>query len=547
MDLLNLAKKLKAYDICIKSFLKMPKIYQMKDEYVLILGAGLMQKPSIEAAGELGYKTLVVDANKNAVCVPFADVFVQIDLKDREKIADLAMSYGDKLKAVFTAGTDFSASVSYVAQKCGLISHSFDAAMNASNKVLMRKCFREKGVPSPDFVEVTESEIETLSSDESVLFPKVVKPVDNMGARGCRLVRNKSEFEPALRDAVAFSRTGKAIVEDYMKGMEFSIDALVHEGNVTITGFADRHIFFDPYFIEMGHTMPSSVSEAVKKNVVDVFVKGVKALGLTEGVAKGDVKYTEKGAMIGEIAGRLSGGYMSGWTYPYASGVNLTMEAMKIALGLGKTLPSEIECNAVSHERAFISIPGVVSVVYGEDKAVASPFVKNVFFRVKEGSRVDFPRNNVEKCGNVITRCADRSLSLKGAEMAVSEIVLRLEKNNESTQNYLMGVENKYEKGFPYSAYELNSDELIAFEKEVESLDSVIIGENESIVIPESLASFAGERQDFNYRTILNTLDKVNKYAGARKSVPAIKFWKSLIRGGVQGALYAVDTWGTDC
>lgn len=544
---MNPAKILKEYEICIKSFLKMPKIYQMKDEFVLILGAGLMQKPSIEAAGELGYKTLVVDANKNAVCVPFADVFVQIDLKDREKIADLAMSYGDKLKAVFTAGTDFSASVSYVAQKCGLISHSFDAAMNASNKVLMRKCFKEKGVPSPDFVEVTESEIERLSSDESVLFPKVVKPVDNMGARGCRLVRNKSEFEPALRDAVAFSRTGKAIVEDYMKGMEFSIDALVHEGNVTITGFADRHIFFDPYFIEMGHTMPSSVSEAVKKNVVDVFVKGVKALGLTEGVAKGDVKYTEKGAMIGEIAGRLSGGYMSGWTYPYASGVNLTMEAMKIALGLGKTLPSEIECNAVSHERAFISIPGVVSVIYGEDKAVASPFVKNVFFRVKEGSRVDFPRNNVEKCGNVISRCADRSLSLKGAEMAVSEIVLRLEKNNESTQNYLMGVENKYEKGFPYSAYELSSDELIAFEKEVESLDSVIIGENESILIPESLASFAGERQDFNYRTILNTLDKVNKYAGARKSVPAIKFWKSLIRGGVQGALYAVDTWGTEC
>ncbi len=544
---MNPAKILKAHEICIKSFVKLPKIYQMKDEFVLILGAGLMQKPSIEAAGELGYKTLVVDANKNAVCVPFADVFVQIDLKDREKIADLAMSYGDKLKAVFTAGTDFSASVSYVAQKCGLISHSFDAAMNASNKVLMRKCFREKGVPSPDFVEVSESEIERLSSDDSVLFPKVVKPVDNMGARGCRLVRNKSEFEPALRDAVAFSRTGKAIVEDYMKGMEFSIDALVHEGNVTITGFADRHIFFDPYFIEMGHTMPSSVSEAVKKNVVDVFVKGVKALGLTEGVAKGDVKYTEKGAMIGEIAGRLSGGYMSGWTYPYASGVNLTMEAMKIALGLGKTLPSEIECNAVSHERAFISIPGVVSVIYGEDKAVASPFVKNVFFRVKEGSRVDFPRNNVEKCGNVISRCADRSLSLKGAEMAVSEIVLRLEKNNESTQNYLMGVENKYEKGFPYSAYELSSDELIAFEKEVESLDFVIIGENESIVIPESLASFAGERQDFNYRTILNTLDKVNKYAGARKSVPAIKFWKSLIRGGVQGALYAVDTWGTEC
>ena len=54
----------------------------MDGRYVLILGAGLMQRPSFEAAKELGFKVLAVDANPNAVCVPFADHFELIDLKD---------------------------------------------------------------------------------------------------------------------------------------------------------------------------------------------------------------------------------------------------------------------------------------------------------------------------------------------------------------------------------------------------------------------------------------------------------------------------------
>ena len=109
----------------------------MGEKFVLILGAGLMQRPSIESAKELGYKTLVVDANPNAVCVPFADRFEKVDLKDMEGIAKLALSMKDEIAGIFTAGTDFSASVSYASEKCSLVSHSFQAALNASNKVLI--------------------------------------------------------------------------------------------------------------------------------------------------------------------------------------------------------------------------------------------------------------------------------------------------------------------------------------------------------------------------------------------------------------------------
>ena len=115
----------------------------MLDKYVMILGAGLMQRPAIEAAHELGYKVFLVDANPKAICVPLADIFSPIDLKDREGLLASAKNFPHKICAVFTAGTDFSASVAFVAENLKLPSHSFKSALNASDKILMRTCFQK--------------------------------------------------------------------------------------------------------------------------------------------------------------------------------------------------------------------------------------------------------------------------------------------------------------------------------------------------------------------------------------------------------------------
>ena len=128
----------------------------------------------------------------------------------------------------------------------------------------MRECFEKGKVPSPKFFRICEKDLsDSLLNTilEKIDFPLVVKPVDNMGARGCRMVRSEVEFLPALKVATECSRTGYAIVEEYMDGDEFSIDALIYNGTMTITGFAIRHIFYPPYFIEMGHTMPAILSK----------------------------------------------------------------------------------------------------------------------------------------------------------------------------------------------------------------------------------------------------------------------------------------------
>jgi biotin carboxylase len=532
---------------------------------ILILGAGLMQRPAIESAKELGFFTNVIDANPNAVAVSNADRFEKIDLKDREAVRDFALSLkrSGGLDAVFTAGTDFSASVSFAARACGLPSHSFDAALNASDKIRMRGCFAKYGVPSPAFYEVDSrapdadgsDTLEAAVKNNTFAFPLVVKPVDNMGARGCRLARDEREFRAALADAAASSRSGRVIVEEYMDGPEFSVDALVYNDTLTVTGFADRHIFYPPYFIEMGHTLPSACSKADFAALVAAFAKGVSALGLTCGAAKGDIKLTKNGPMIGEIAGRLSGGYMSGWTFPYASDCNLTREAILIAAGETPRwleehrTPIAVESNfaiyeipakRTSAERAWISIPGRVK------EAIMSPenaaFVRDVLPRTKAGDTVTFPRNNVEKCGNVIAVADTRVKATESALAAVKSITLRLEPGNPETDRFLAGEILETERGFPPDAFQIP----IAIRAELESqLGGVAhIPADQSVLsyLPECLTSLLDSLEDWNHLTLREALVRFDALCPRHRALPAARFWRACIRGSIQGCLYFADT-----
>ena len=447
----------------------------MTKKRVFMLGAGFMQGIAIRAARALGCTVVAADGNPSAVCAAEADEFVCIDLKDTARLIDYAryLQQNGGLDAVFTAATDFSAAVAAIAAACGLRGHTLKAALNATDKVRMRECFRKAGVPSPAFIELTAADLaapadrleargnvrysdlgaataDTLERRLGELagrFPLVVKPVDNMGARGCSLVKNLSELRKAAATALQYSRSGRAIVEEYIEGSEFSIEGLIFGGRLYITALADRHIFFPPYFIEMGHTIPSECTQDIADEVISVFERGVHALGLTDGAVKGDILVRNGKAFVGEIAARLSGGYMSGWTVPYSCGLDITAAALTLALGgsprlhtCGKdsfVIPLKQNCPFVSAERAWISIPGQVASVSGLEAARAAPFVKDVFPRAGAGDTVVFPQNNIEKCGNVLSAAPSRREAVQASEAACRKIVLRLKPHVAETDAFL--------------------------------------------------------------------------------------------------------------
>lgn len=496
---------------------------------ILILGAGGMQIPAIKEAKKMGHFVLCADGNPDAEGKSLCDVFYPVDLKDREGLLEVAGKFHSKhgLDGVFTAGTDFSTSVSWISENLSLPGIPYKSALNATDKIRMRTCFKENGIPSPEFIEYT-SEMDLKESIQNLDFPVVVKPVDSMGARGVKRADSITELKSAVEDSINHSRTGRAIIEEYIDGPEFSLDALVVDGEVEVFGFADRIIKFPPYFVEMGHTIPSNISPEDMESVIDVFSSGVKALGITHGAAKGDMKLGKNGPVIGEIAARLSGGFMSGWTYPYSSGINLIKGGIELALGQPLSVKSSNNSGKYSAERAVISIPGVVKDIIKPEKLGKN--IKNMFINVKPGDKVVFPKNNVEKCGNIISVGDTYEKCIKVCDKAVTEVFIRLEENNFYTQEYL------FESGS--QAFEVD-------EKLYSELDDSLEIENNTIYIKKIDKILKCRKKDWYNRTVKQVMDEVQKYYNIEFNDNVdcgYDFYKSLVAGSLQGVIYYLDS-----
>jgi biotin carboxylase len=536
-------------------------------ETIIILGAGVMQGPVINIAKELGFYAVALDGSSCAPCISLADRFEQIDLKDKEGIEAFARSIQRTTTrlGIMTAGTDFSANVAWVAEKLGLPGIPYESALNASDKSRMRECFKKARLPSPDFITITEADL-PLSPPHSLLptphSPLVIKPVDNMGSRGCRRVDSGEELNTAAKTAIGFSRSGRAIVEGYMEGPEFSVDAIVCHGEITICGLADRHIFFPPYFIEMGHTMPTVIEEEKQTAILDTFRSGIHALGLAGkesiGAAKGDIKLTAKGPMIGEIAARLSGGYMSGWTYPYSSGALPIKAAILAAMGRGPEGLIPVK-KWTCAERAFISIPGIVKQIEGAQKVKTINHVNDFFLRITEGVKVSFPENNVTKCGNIIASAEDRETAVQAAETAARSILIRLDPSVPETKEFLSST-----AAFPPDAFQLTYElktalsQLPDFPTPQGGIAAPPLPTPHSLLPTPHIYPFpaftSSNLTDYMGRTVEEALDAVRLLTGFPIPVTSENaenivrlgrsFWSAFIRGSYQGAVCYIDNLG---
>lgn len=369
---------------------------------IFIIGGGLLQVPIIQTAKTMGLKVLVADMNPDCLGSKLADAFLAMSTKDLEGMVREAKKYSahSPIHGVITAGTDASMTVAAVASALDLPGIRFVDAEAASNKVKMRKRLKEAGVPIPGFFPVWNIQ-DARDALDFLKFPLVMKPADNMGARGVIKVENRDELQAAFKHSKKFCPSGELILEEYMSGPEVSVDALAFDGKIKITGIADRIITREPYFIEIGHNMPSALDQSILDKIESVMKQGMKALGINLGAGKGDIKVTPDGVKVGEIAARLSGGFMSAFTYPLSTGVNLNRAAILIALG---EKPDNLEPTQkrVSIERALFAKPGKLLEIKGIEASKKILGVNEVFISSNAGDLIKEPTNNIDKSGHVI-------------------------------------------------------------------------------------------------------------------------------------------------
>lgn len=377
------------------------------EKTMMILGASALQVPAIKKAKEMGYRMILVDYDENAVGFPLADVKLVVSTLDQEEVYRQALIY--RPDVVMTSTSDGPVrTAAYVNEKLGKRPDlSYEDSLCATIKSRMRDRLREKGVPIPEYYAAADFE-EFKAAAERLNGYCIVKPADNAGSRGVVLLDGgkesgrQEEWKEVYAYSRSHSRNGVVMVEEFMTGAEVSVEAMTVEGKTQIITVTDKYITPPPYFVELAHCEPSSLPDGVQERIKEVALRAVAAIGLQNGPSHTEIKVTQEGPKVVELAARLGGDFITSRLVPLSTGVDMVGASVELAAGLETDISPKWRKGAAVH---FLQAPdtGVIRNIFVPEEAHRLRGVEEIVLYKKAGEAVYGTRSSNDRLGHVIT------------------------------------------------------------------------------------------------------------------------------------------------
>lgn len=399
---------------------------------LLILGAGIDQNYPIKIAKAEGLRVLAADVNPNAPGFEFADeaaIVSNRDVSALKRLCDDSASRGFPVTGVLVMGTDIPQIAAELALHLNIPGPSVETGLWTTNKFLMKEKLAQAGVAVPWYALANSFATLQCLMREHGGQKFVIKPTDRSGARGVFVVHADDADLNALYDeAKAEAYEGEVIVEEFIEGDQISTESILWQGKAYTPGFVDRNYEmldrFAPSIIENGGTHPSKVTGPLKETIKELVERAAEALGIENGVAKGDVVIAKDGTpMIIEMAARLSGGDFSESLIPLGCGVNIVKAAIQIATGHTPDVSklSDQWKKAVAN-RYFFSSPGMLLAIHGLEKARSLSWVRKLEVYVKPGDVIGQIKFHANRLG-VFTVVADNRIEVDERVRAIYDLI----------------------------------------------------------------------------------------------------------------------------
>lgn len=401
---------------------------------LLIIGAGAEQIPAYQAARARGLTVIGSDMNPDAPAFAHADHRLLASTRDPQETLDAVAALAGRLRidGVMTIANDVPYTVAVVAERLGLPGIAVQSARLVSNKLLMKQAFQRHGVACPWFAPIDDpAQLATLMA-EAGYDRYVIKPVDGRGARGVLQLNRDSDLAWVFAESRRWGDSGELILEAFTPGLQLSTESFLLDGRCFTAGIAERNYeFLDrfrPYIIENGGTIPAPLSDDLRHRIDRLLEAGAAALGVTDGVVKGDLIVTPDGEpVIVELALRLSGGWFATHQIPAASGVRLVDAVISHALGEpvdeASLTPTRSRATAI---RYWFPPAGTIRAIHGEDKLRDLPGLLAYGFFRREGDTQPEIRMHPDRFGYVIVTADSRDEALALVEEGLRTVTIEV-------------------------------------------------------------------------------------------------------------------------
>lgn len=351
----------------------------------LIIAGGVPQAELIRQLKERGITTVLGDGNPNAVARKYADIYYQVTHFDIDEVKDIALK--EKVDFILTVCADqVLLQVAEVSEMLGLPCYiDYKTAQDVSDKIRMKKIFKEIGVPTTDYVDSDHLDLEAISH---LKYPLVVKPVDAYSSRGVRKAENEEELKKFYSDARAISRSGGVIVEEYFHGDEISVDAFVVNGKAKILTISNSDKVKDnDRFVIFRGKYPVKASDVVLRKIEDIAQKIADGFGLVNSPLLIQLLNNGDEVSVLEFCAR-TGGSLKWLLIKYSCGVDVISATIDITLGK----EPDIEIKDTGHKIVVNDFlycnPGVLDHYEGFEELVEKGIINGFYPLRNKGTQI---------------------------------------------------------------------------------------------------------------------------------------------------------------
>lgn len=389
---------------------------------LIILGASILQVPGIKKAKEMGLYVIALDIDPNAIGFKYADEYHVISTIDVDSVLELSKKINPD--GIMTLASDKPMiTVARVGEELGLNTISCETSVKVTNKARMREALQKGNVPIPKFIVVNTKE-EYLDGICKFNNKFIVKPADSSGSRGIFLVENKKDILDAYNHSLKYSTTGEVLIEEFMEGPEVSVESITINGETQVIAITDKYTTGPPHFVELGHNIPSRLSNEIKVSIEAVAKQAISALGINTGPSHTEIKITADGPKIVEVGARLGGDNITTHLVPLATGIDIVEESIKITLGEGI---NELKFRNEAAAIRYIKINrGTIKKIVGLERAIKIEGVEEIKLTKKIGDKVESFSSSTDRIGFIIARSNNVNDALKICEDAKKKIKIEI-------------------------------------------------------------------------------------------------------------------------
>ena len=360
---------------------------------MLVIGAGFLQDFVIQKAVSMGYYTLAVDADPQAIGFTHAHKYAVINIVDEKACLEYAKQ--EQIDGVLTAATDYGVlTAAFIAERMRLPGLKYEVAQLIKNKYRVRKRLYEHHVDDTEqaFEVDVETDIEKLA--HKLTYPVMVKPCDGSGSRGASRVNNASDLSNACQFAMNGSITHRAEIESFIYGTEYGAESLVINGEIHVLSIMKKWMTDPPYYAELGHAIPCGLPVDIEKKAKDCVTNAIKVLGINHGSVNMDMLITTDGKVyIVDIGARMGGNMIGPCIIPYGTGIDYVGAMIQNAVGD----PVDFATKLLAFESGIIKKMPDMKVL--EDK-----YDVEIYHHMTEGMAVNEYHTNLDGCGYIVAK-----------------------------------------------------------------------------------------------------------------------------------------------